>query len=206
MSGSASVTCCPRTRRKRKKRRILRQIRGLPPGTALLAEDETDVLLLPVLRAGWALRGQPAEVPISGKNARRTVFGALNLRTGHLLSLDQTRKRALEFQEFLDFVHWHYRTGPVAMLLDENSAHQSEESQSLAEDLDIQLLWLPKRSPHLNPVDRLWGKGKAAVCANLQQTIDMQVDQLIGYYQDLSPTERLRKAGMFSPTFWLYQV
>jgi transposase InsO family protein len=171
-----------------------------------LAQDETDVLLLPVLRAGWALRGQPAEVPISGKNARRTVFGALHLRTGHLLCLDQVRKRAAEFQEFLDFVRWHYRAGPVALLLDENSAHQSAESQSLAEDLDIQLLWLPKRSPHLNPVDRLWGKGKEAACANLQQSIDVQVDQLMEYYEDLSPTERLRKAGMFSPTFWLYKV
>lgn len=178
----------------------------MPTGTALLAQDETDVLLLPVLRAGWALRGQPAQVPISGKNARRTVFGALNLRTGHLLCLDQKRKRALEFQEFLDFVRGHYRARPVALLLDENSAHQSQESQSLAEDLDIQLLWLPKRSPHLNPVDRLWGKGKDAACANLQQSIDVQVDQFIGYYQDLSPAERLRKAGLFSPTFWLHKI
>ena len=172
-----------------------------------MAEDETDILLLPVLRAGWALRGRPAPVPISGQNARRTVFGALHLRTGHWLSLDQKRKRAWEFQEFLDFIHGHYRNRPVALLLDENPAHKAPESQSLAEDLDIQLLWLPKRSPHLNPVDRLWGKGKNEVCANLQQSpIEVQVDQFIEYYQQLSPRERLRKAGMFSPKFWLHNI
>jgi hypothetical protein len=179
----------------------------LPQETALLAEDETDLLLFPPLRAGWVRRGQAGKVLISGQNARRTISGTLHLRTGHMLCLEQKRKRAEEFQEFLDFVRWHYRAWPVAMLLDENSAHTAPESQSLAEDLDIQLLWLPKRSPHLNPLDHMWGHGKQAVSANAQQdTIEVQVDQFIGYYQDLSATECLRKAGMLSPQFWLYNV
>jgi DDE superfamily endonuclease len=197
---------CP-TRRQRKKRRILRQIRALPTTTALLAEDETDLLLFPPLRAGWARRGQPAPVLISGSNARRTVFGALHLRTGRLLCLEQARKRASEFQEFLDFLRWHYRRWPVALLLDENSSHTDEASQSLADDLDIHLLWLPKRSPHLNPLEHLWGYGKAEVCANLQQSsMEDQVAYFIHYYQTLSRTEILRKAGLHSPKFWLYEV
>jgi hypothetical protein len=185
----------------------LQQIRALPAATALLVEDETDLLLFPPLRAGWARCGQMAPVLISGANARRTVFGTLHLRTGRLLCLEQTRKRAQEFQEFLDFLRWHYRGWPLALLLDENSIHTNEESQSLAEDLDIRLLWLPKRSPHLNPLERLWGCGKEEVCANLQQnSIEVQVDYFIHYYQTLSRTEILRKAGLRSPDFWLYQV
>src|SRR5205807_1646105 len=46
--------------------------------------------------------------------------------------------------------------GPVALLLDEHPTHTDQASQSLADDLDIRLLWLPNRSPHLNPVDHLW--------------------------------------------------
>src|SRR5436305_10535240 len=156
MPGSAIATCWPRTPRPRKKRKILRQIRALPGGTALFAEDETDLLLFPPLRAGWAARGQTASVLISDYNARRAVFGGLHLHTGHLLCLEQTRKRVENFQEFLDFLREHYRAGPLALLLDENPIHRTEESQSLAEDLDIQLLWLPTRSPHLNPLDHLW--------------------------------------------------
>ena len=38
------------------------------------------------------------------------------------------------------------------------------------EDLDIQLRLLRKRSPYLNPLGQLWGCGKAAVCANYQDT------------------------------------
>src|SRR3954465_5678078 len=103
MSGSAFATCWSRTRRQRKKRLLVRQIQGLPTFTQVLAQDETDLLLFPPLRSGWARRGQAATVLISGANARRTVSGALHLRTGHLLCLEQTRKRAREFQEFLDF-------------------------------------------------------------------------------------------------------
>jgi transposase len=179
----------------------------LPARTALLAEDETDLLLFPPVRAGLARRGQPANVFISGFNARRSLFGTLHLRSGHLLLLDQQRKRAQEFEEFLDCLRWHYRSWHIALLLDENAAHTADESQVLAEELDIELLWLPKRSPHLNPVDRLWGHGKAAVCANWQQnSIEDQTVYFIHYYQQLSPRERLTQAGMFSPDYWLYNI
>jgi hypothetical protein len=172
-----------------------------------LAQDETDLLLFPPLRAGWARRGQAATVLLSGYNDRRTVFGTLHLRSGHLLLMERTRKRAVEFQEFLDFIRWHYRAWPVVLLLDENSIHTDDGSQSLADDLDIQLVWLPNRSPHLNPLDHLWGHAKESVCANWQQrSLQIQMDQFLHYYQTLSPTKVLRKAGMLSPDFWLHKV
>jgi hypothetical protein len=164
-------------------------------------------LLFPPLRSAWARRGQPAPVLISGANARRSIFGALHLRTGRMLCLAQERKRAQDFQEFLDLIHWHYRGWDVALLLDEHSSHTAEASQSLAEDLNIRRLWLPVRSPHLNPLDQLWGHGKRAVCANRQQaSIEDQVIYFLAYYEGLTPQERLIRAGLHSPEFWLYQV
>jgi DDE superfamily endonuclease len=207
MCGSASVTCWSPTRSKRKKRSLRRQIRALPARTVLLALDETDLLLLPPLRAGWAVRGQPAPVPISGRNARRTVFGSLNLRTGHALFLAQAHKRAKNFQAFLHFIHGHYRGWSVALLLDENSCHSAQGSLRVAHALGIQLLWLPKRSPHLNPLEHLWRHAKAVVCANYQYpTLQAQVDQFIHYLQSLWPTQRLRKAGILSGNFWLQKL
>ena len=179
----------------------------MAPRTALLAQDETDLLLLPPLRAGWARRGQPAPVAISGQNARRTVFGSLNLRTGHALWLAQRHKRAENFQAFLKRIHAHYRGWPVALLLDENSAHTAQGSRRLAQALGIQLLWLPKRSPHLNPVEHLWRDAKGVVCANYQDAcLDHQVGGFIDYLQSLTATQRLRKAGVFSKNFWLRPV
>src|SRR5437762_13549551 len=150
-SGSGRGTCCGLIRRRRKKRRIRRQIRALSPRSVLLAEDETDLLLFPPLRAAWALRGEPAVVELSGRNARRVIFGALNLQTGHRLLLPRQHQRAADFQAFLEFLHDHYRGWHVALLLDEDSSHTAGRSRLRAEWLNITLLWLPKRSPHLNP-------------------------------------------------------
>jgi DDE superfamily endonuclease len=203
MFGSAFVTCWPRTHSERKKRRLRRQIQALAARTVLLAQDETELLLLPPLRAGWAPRGEAAPVPISGQNARRTVFGSLHLRTGRALFLAQSHKRAENFQAFLHLIHGHYRAWSVALLLDENSCHTAQASQRLAQALGIQLLWLPKRSPHLNPLEHLWRHGKAVVCANYQDTsLDHQVGRFIDYLQSLSATQRLRKAGVLSSHFW----
>ena len=182
-------------------------MRALGPRTVLLALDETDLLLLPPLRAGWARRGQPAPIPISGQNARRTVFGSLNLRTGHLLLLAQRHKRAENFQAFLKLIHQHYRGWSVALLLDENSCHTAQGSLRVAHALGIQLLWLPKRSPHLNPLEHLWRHGKAVICANHQDaSLDHQVGCFIDFLQSLSATQRLRKAGVLSTNFWLRRV
>src|SRR5205823_5187920 len=104
-SGSGGATSWPPTRSWRKKRRIRRKVRNLRPRSVLLAEDETDLLLFPPLRAGWALRGQPRDIRISGQNARRVVFGAMNLRTAHRLFLVREHQRAVDFQAFLRLVH-----------------------------------------------------------------------------------------------------
>lgn len=169
-----------------------------------MAEDETDLLLFPPLRSCWALRGEPAVVPLSGRNARRVIFGALNLRTGHRLLLPRDRQRGVDFQAFLRFVHEHYRGWHVAWLLDEDSSHTAGRSQQLVRDLNMELIWLPKRSPQLNPLDHLWGHGKDAVCANRQYaTIDEQVTRFINYITDLSNDEVLHQAGVLSDDFWL---
>lgn len=47
----------------------------------LLIEDETIIRLYPPLRACWAMRGEQAIVPITGRNAKRVLFGVINPRT-----------------------------------------------------------------------------------------------------------------------------
>ena len=199
--------CWTPTRSWRKKRQIRRKIRQLPPRSVLLAEDETDLLLFSPLRAGWGRVGQPLEVPLSGRNARRVIFGTLNLRTGNRLLLARERQRAGDFQAFLRLVHDHYRAWHVALLLDEDPSHTAKGSVALADKLAIELLWLPKRSPKLNPMDTLWGQGKDKISANKQYaTIDQQVSRFINYLQSLSNTMALHTAGVLSGNFWLAGV
>jgi DDE superfamily endonuclease len=171
----------------------------------VLAEDETDLLLLPPLRAGWSLRGEPATVHISGRNARRVVFGAMNLLTGTRLSLPRPKGRAGDFQAFLKEVRSLYRGWHIALLLDEHPGHTAKGSLRAAEGTT--LLWLPKRSPELNPMDTLWGQAKDAVSANKQyETIEEQVDRFLRHLNGLSGREALHTAGVLSDDFWLRGV
>jgi DDE superfamily endonuclease len=204
MCGSAAATPSTPTPRWRKKRQIRRKIRGLPRRSVALAQDETELLLLPPLRAGWAKRGQPFDVPISGRNARRVIFGAMNLRTGSRLFLARQHQRAVDFQTFLRLVHDRYRGWHVALLLDKDPSHTAAGSADLAEEFRMELLWLPKRSPKLNPLDTLWGQGKDVISANKQYaTIDEQVERFIGHLSGLSRKEALHTSGVLSENFWL---
>jgi len=179
-------------------------VRQLPERAVVLAADETDLRLFPPLRARWAERGEPAPVPISGANAKRVVFGALNLRTGTRLLLARQRQCGADFRLFLDRVRGCWRGWHIALLLDEDSSHTAGYSQEWAAALGIELLWLPKRSPHLNPLDHLWRHAKQRVCANRQyEGIDEEVERFLDYLAGVSNTEALLKAGVLSEDFWL---
>ena len=168
----------------------------------MLAQDETDLLLFPPLRAAWSKRGEDAKVWLSGRNARRVIFGAMNLRTGTRLFLPRAKGRSGDFQAFLGEVRSHYRGWHVALLLDEDPSHTAKASRRETEGMT--LLWLPKRSPKLNPMDTLWGQGKDVISANKQYaTIEEQVDRFLDYLRSLTNQEALHTSGVLSRRFWL---
>jgi transposase len=179
----------------------------LPERSVILAEDETDLLLFPPLRFAWAPRGAQAKVWLTGRNAHRVLFGAVNLRTGHLVLLCRERQRAADFSAFLQKVHRSYRGYHVVLLLDGDSSHTARAPRRLAAKLGITLLWLPTRSPHLNPMDHLWRDVKQNVCANRQDaSIDLLVTRVLRHLQRLPPRSVLRKAGVLSRRFWLWSA
>jgi hypothetical protein len=154
------------------------------------------------LRAAWSKRGEVARVWLSGRNARRVIFGAMNLRTGARLFVPRQRGRSGDFQAFLAEVRSHYRGRHVALLLDEDSSHTAKASLHQAEGMT--LLWLPNRSPKLNPMDTLWGQAKDVISANEQSTtIEEQVDRFLDYLMSLTNSEALHTSGVLSKKFWL---
>ena len=190
----------------RRLRAIRKRVRNLPDACAKLFEDETDLLLSPPLRAGWFLRGKPAEVPISGGNAKRTAFGTIDVGTGQRVFVSRDGACAIDFQESLRLIRQGYGDKEVALLLDGASRHSAHEPEELAADLGIELIDLPARASNINPMDRLWKWGKDKICADKQYlSIDSQADRFIQYSLGLSPQEALRKAGILSGRFWLFR-
>lgn len=179
-------------------------MKQIPRRAVLLITDETLLRWFPPLRYCWALKGEQAKVPVSGRNAKRVLFGALNPRTGHCLLRRGSNLRQPDFQAFLRQLRHCYGGRAIWLLLDEAPHHTAGRSQQLAAQLEIQLIWLPKQCPELNPMDHLWRELKKDLLANYQfPTIDQAAECAINWILKLTPRQRLRKAGVLSNTFWL---
>jgi hypothetical protein len=108
MSGNGQAMCWPPIHSEKKRRHIRHVLGNLQRHSVVLVEDEADLLLFPPLRAMWSLRGVPAQVLLSGWNARRTIFGCMNLAIGYRVFQVRYRQRADDFQAFLRQVHRQY--------------------------------------------------------------------------------------------------
>jgi hypothetical protein len=126
----------------------------------------------------------------------------MNLRTGARVFLPREKGRSGDFQAFLGEVRSRYRGWHVALLLDEDPCHTAKAS--LKEASGMTLLWLPKRSPELNPMDTLWGQAKDVISADRQYaTIEEQVNRFLSHLRGLSDQEALHTSGVLSKKFWL---
>jgi hypothetical protein len=176
----------------------------MPKGAVLLAEDETILRLFPVLRRAWGFRGEAIKIGITGCNAKRVLFGAINVRTGHRIVMPASNMRQQHFQTFLARLHKSYPGRQIWLLLDKAPAHIAPKSQALAKKLGIVLVWLPKQCSELNPMDHLWRALKANICANYQfPNIDKHLAYAQDWTLDLPPSKALNLAGVLSKDFWL---
>jgi transposase len=171
----------------------------------VLFTDWTLLRLFPPLRAAWAPIGTAAVVPITGANAKRVLFGAINARTGHRIVLIRPRAGGTDVRAFFLELRRCYRGwGTIWLLLDRATGHTDRRTQALAATLDIQFLWLPKQTPELNAMDQLWRELKRVVAANRQhRTVDALAAAAALWVLLLTPTEARRKAGLLSQHFWL---
>lgn len=126
----------------------------------------------------------------------------MNVRTGARVLVPRAKGRSADYQAFLEEVRFAYRGWHMALLLDVDPCHTAKAS--LAAAAGMTLLWLPKRSPKLNPMDTLWGQAKDVISANKQYaTIEEQVNRFLRHLRGLSNREALHTSGVLSKKFWL---
>ncbi len=176
----------------------------MPGAAVLLFLDATTLRWFPPLRFAWGRRGEQVVVRVSGRNAKRVLFGAINPRTGHRVVVRRTRQRQEDFQAVLRDLRRRYPGRPVWLLLDRAPCHDAVRSRQLATGLGIELLWLPKQCPELNAMDQLFKDLKRLIAGNRQyRTIDQEAEQAEDWLLGLSARQALRKAGVLSDHFWL---
>jgi transposase len=134
----------------------------------LIYVDESDIHLNPQLTKVWMVRGERVRVPAAGINRKVHVFGSLNYRTGRTTHIVRSRKRGVEFCEFLRHLFGRYRGKRLVLAMDNASYHKTKAvAELLSEHSDrVEPFWLPTYSPELNYVDGLWGYVKKTALNN----------------------------------------
>jgi len=138
---------------------VRRALRQLPAHAVILAEDECRLDLLACVRATWIPRGQRQRVWTPGQSQRRSLFGALDIRTGAWWERVTCRANSREFIAFLEQLAAGGPTAPaIAVVLDNVIIHSSHAVQVwLAAHPRVHLLYGARSCPHANPVERAWG-------------------------------------------------
>lgn len=159
----------------------------------------------PPLRAAWSQMGQPTNVVISGRNARQTLLGALQIQTGELVVVPRPRGRTddvLALIAGLGAVRPHV---PKLLIWDNAPPHHPHRVREAAEAGHITLAFLPFRSPDLMPLEDLWRGLKATVAANRSYAnLDELVRRALAWLMAMTPTDRLCRCGFASSKFdWL---
>lgn len=204
MRGSAPDIFLLRILTQRKKRLIPRKTGVFHQTSQILFLDESDFLLFPPLRASWSRKGTSQPVLLSGRNQKSVLFAAFSPKTGRILTAAMPRQTAESFCLFLSFVRRRYRHGKILILLDSDSSHTAAQSLARARDLGIELMFLPFRSPQLNPVEHLWRHIKAGVCSNHQfPSIEEEMEAVRKFISALPPRSLQVLSGVTAPNFWI---
>ena len=175
---------------KRAKRRKLREIQdlldNLPEDEVAVYEDEVDIHLNPKIGLDWMVQGQQKQVVTPGKNEKRYLAGAQNVRTGELIWVEGERKTSLLFIRLLWELVMHYREAQVIhVILDNYSIHstkQVEVSLKTPEGRRLKLHFLPPYCPDDNKIERTWQDLHANVTRNHTRPTMKELMNDVRYY------------------------
>jgi transposase len=144
-----------------KRAHIRRVFEQLGRREALLFSDELDLHLLPKVGAQWMPRATQAEVMTPGKDERRDLAGALDLRTGpvpHCLWFRKLTGLFLDLLNLLDRADPARRFDRIYGVADNGKIHKAAVVQRwLRQHPRFVLLFLPTYCPRANPIERCFG-------------------------------------------------
>jgi transposase len=152
----------------------------------------------------WIIKGARQRVMTPGTNRRRSLFGAVDLRTGRWFYQVTRRAVSATFIQFMEYVLAGYPTAPVVVLvLDNVLIHHSKLVQAwLRAHPRMRLLCGARYSPHHNPVERIWGALKVALANSPTLTIAGRIRQIHAFFRQRTNAQLLATAAPYSSP-WL---
>jgi putative transposase len=150
--------------------------------------DESGLLLTPLVRRTWGLRGQ---TPLLMTNARRdrrvSAIGAITISPARRRVRSYVRLHpniSIKQPEIISFLREQMRhhRGRIIVIRDRLNVHRGRAVKAfVAKHARLHLEELPSYAPELNPVEGMWGHGKGHKLAN---DCPDSVDDLVGTAHD----------------------
>jgi transposase len=127
------------------------------PNIQLWCEDEVHFQRHSSLMRMWAPKGQQPRVLSASTREKVGFFGALNLKTGALLTREALTFNSETFGDFLSSL-LQRTTGQVYLILDNAKYHRAQILKEffVRNQERLVLIFLPSYSPELNPIERVW--------------------------------------------------
>jgi transposase len=177
---------------------IRQAIQNAGPDDFVVFMDESDVHLLPLLRAMWMPPGKQVRIPTPGTNKKRAIFGGMDVINGEWFYYICDKKRTAEFTEYLSQIEQSHTTGIINIVADNGTAHISKGTAKwLEKHPRMNLLFLPKYSPQLNPVEKVWWFLKNRLFANRCHPCFEDIEAVIHrFFVNLQPANILQLAPL----------
>jgi transposase len=165
------IVGCPwEPRRKARRLRKIRQlIENLPANELAFYEDEVDLHLNPKIGYDWMGYGQQKEVLTPGKNQKRYLAGALDVRSGEVIWVEGAKKNSWLFVQLLGKLYLRYpQAKRLHLILDNYCIHDTAlvTWALLQAQGRIRLHPLPPYCPNDNKIERIWQDLHAEVTRN----------------------------------------
>lgn len=177
-------------------RKMRHLLKNLPSDEIAVFQDEVDVNTNPKIGSMWMRKGEQAEVITPGNNEKRYLAGSLNWRTGELIVTEGEKGEGRNSQLFIRHLE-ELRTRlrcyhKVHVICDNARFHDSKAvHEYLAEHGDrIAIHFLPKYSPDLNPIERIWWHLHEEITRNHRcRSMDELLDLVFEWLQYRRPFE-----------------
>jgi transposase len=161
----------------RRLNRIQELLATLPRRERAFYEDEVDIHLNPKVGWDWMVEGQQKDVQTPGKNQKRYLAGALEVRTRVIIWVEGERKTSYLFLDLLDKLRKQYADAPrLHLILDNYRIHSSDIVNAALRGYlagKIELHFLPPYCPDHNKIERAWQDLHANVTRN-HRCVDMR--------------------------------
>jgi transposase len=133
----------------------------LRPRQVLLFADELDIHLLPKTGYQWMKKGTQVEVMTPGKNEKRYLAGAWDVRTGQMHCRVWASKTNGLFRDLLETLAAAYPArcfDRIYVVVDNYKIHKAQAvDRWLAVHPRFELVFLPTYCPRASPIERIFG-------------------------------------------------